>query len=113
MSRSIVTVTCVAVDFEETAGLMYSSRPRRRCAFCIRVLGKLCRAAVGVNQSERLRKAFAIAQYRDTAVVGLFDVVGPLTGLPASNMPHVVLPENTIEQSTAAQNSRMTVVQRS
>jgi hypothetical protein len=44
-----------------------------------------------------LRKAFAIAQCRDTVVVGFFDVIYFLAGLPTGYMPHIVLPENTIK----------------
>jgi hypothetical protein len=49
-----------------------------------------------------LRKTFAVAQYRDTAVVGLFDVIDLLAGLPAGDVSKTAMPEHPIEQSTAA-----------
>jgi hypothetical protein len=102
MTRSIATVTWVDVDLWETAGLMYSSRPRCRCAFCIVVLGELGCAAVCVDQGEGLSETFAVAQGRHTSLVGLFDVVDLFAGLPAGDVSKTALPKHPIEQPAAA-----------
>jgi hypothetical protein len=57
-----------------------------------------------------LRKTFAVAQCRDTAVVGLFHVIDLLAGLPAGYMPKLALPKDTVQQTRATQDARVALV---
>src|SRR3954449_8467020 len=112
MRRSRGTAMCVDTDLWEAASLWYSSRPSRRCALCIVFLREFGHTAVGINQSKRLGKPFAVAQGRHAAFVRFFEVIDLLAGLPAGHMPQGSLSEDAVQQSRTAENAGMSLMQR-
>src|ERR1700679_905326 len=95
---------------------MYSSRPSRKCAFCILllllVLGENLCSSVLVDQRQFIREALALMDFLEPVLLQLKGG-DALHRAPACDMAIFVLSEDAIEQTCRAEKADMATVQRS